>query len=82
MTSENHRNSSHPDLNMLVVHAFGYGFKISGYTRRDYLEVGKRLFEEGIDKAYLKSKKHFNQNYRSSGHFLGYIAGERVKQSG
>jgi len=63
----------HPDLNMLVVQAFGYGYKISEGKRADYLELGKKLFERGAEDAYLGDRKHFNQNYRSSGHFLSYI---------
>ncbi|MBU0477477.1 glycoside hydrolase family 127 protein [bacterium] len=64
---------AHPDLNLLIVHAFGYGYKISGYTRKDYLDAGKRIFRRGIKSAFLGSRKHFNQNFRSSGHFLAYI---------
>ncbi|MBU1062539.1 MAG: glycoside hydrolase family 127 protein [Candidatus Omnitrophica bacterium] len=64
---------AHPDLNLLIVHAFGYGYKISGYTRKDYLDAGKRMFRRGVKSAFLGSRKHFNQNFRSSGHFLAYI---------
>jgi hypothetical protein len=73
LTCDKHRYGKHPDLNLVIAHAFGYGYKISGYERKDYLKVGKALFEEGINKAYLNDRKHFNQNYRSSGHFLAYI---------
>jgi hypothetical protein len=73
LTCDKHRYGKHPDLNLAIVHAFGYGYKISGYKRKDYLEVGKNIFEEGMNKAYLRDRKHFNQNYRSSGHFLAYI---------
>jgi len=75
-TADKNKGTGHPDLNMLIVHAFGYGYKISGYTRTDYLEMGKKLFERGANNAHLGSRKHFNQNYRSSGHFLGYISRE------
>jgi hypothetical protein len=73
LTCDKCRNEGCPDLNLLIAHAFAYGYKISGYTRKDYLEMGNRIFEEGVNKAYLGSRKHFNQNYRSSGHFLAYI---------
>lgn len=62
------------DLNLLIAHAFGYGWRLSGYTRTDYLEVGRRIFRLGYEQAYLKDRKHFNQNFRSSGKFLAYIA--------
>ncbi|MFA5143012.1 MAG: hypothetical protein WC522_02425 [Candidatus Omnitrophota bacterium] len=77
LTCDASRNEGHPDLNMLTVHAFGYGYKISGYQRKDYLEMGKKLFERGMNDARLSDRKHFNQNYRSSGHFLAYISKER-----
>ncbi len=75
LTSDNYRGEpGHPDLNMLVAHAFGYGYKLSGYTRADYLDLGTRIFQRGIQDAFLGKRKHFNQNFRSSGHFLAYIA--------
>jgi hypothetical protein len=72
-TADANKDEGHPDLNMLIVHAFGYGYKISGYTRTDYLELGKKIFECGANNARLGDRKHFNQNYRSSGHYLSYI---------
>ncbi len=79
LTCDNSRGRGHPDLNLLIAHAFGYGYKISGYTRKEYLELGKKVFEEGVNKAYLGDRKHFNQNYRSSGHFLAYISQQDTK---
>ncbi len=74
LTSENYRNSEGtPDLNLLTVHAFGYGYRLSGYKREDYYKIGMKVFARGVEKAFLRSRKHFNQNYRSSGHFLAYI---------
>lgn len=76
LTAEYYRDEGgRPDLNLLIAHAFGYGYKLSGYTRREYLEVGSRIFRRGVKDAYLKDRKHFNQNYRSSGHFFAYIQG-------
>lgn len=72
-TAEVNKNEGHPDLNLLIVHAFGYGYKISGFSRNNYLETGLRIFKRGVDDANLGNGKHFNQNYRSSGHFLAYI---------
>ncbi|MBI3320802.1 MAG: hypothetical protein HYZ91_00875 [Candidatus Omnitrophica bacterium] len=76
LTSDNARaeGEDHPDLNFLIVHGFGYGYRLSGYARTDYLELGRKLLERGIRDARLSDRKHFNQNYRSSGHFLAYIA--------
>ncbi|OVE73327.1 hypothetical protein BVX93_02020, partial [bacterium B13(2017)] len=74
LTADKYKNSNgEADLNLLIVHAFGYGYIISDKKRKDYLEIGKNLFIKGINKAYLGKRKHFNQNYRSSGHFLAYV---------
>lgn len=73
LTCDKCKGEGHPDLNMLVVQAFGYGYKISDYQRKDYLDMGKKLFKRGMNSARLSDRKHFNQNYRSSGHFLAYI---------
>ena len=62
-----------PDLNLLIVHALGYGYRLSGYKQESYVETGLKVFERGVRDAYLGRRKHFNQNYRSSGHFLAYI---------
>ncbi|VAX37418.1 hypothetical protein MNBD_UNCLBAC01-932 [hydrothermal vent metagenome] len=73
-TADTYLNSSGtPDLNLLVAHAFGYGYKISGYQKKEYLDIGMKVFNRGVKNAYLGTRKHFNQNFRSSGHFLAYI---------
>ncbi|MDP2929130.1 MAG: hypothetical protein Q8O01_03570 [Candidatus Omnitrophota bacterium] len=72
-TADSKRDEGCPDLNLLIAHAFGYGYKISDGARLDYLEFGKKIFEEGVNSAYFGDWKHFNQNYRSSGPFLAYI---------
>jgi uncharacterized protein YyaL (SSP411 family) len=74
MTCDARRDEGHPDLNLLVAHAFGYGYKISGYKREDYYDLGTRIFNYGAENAFLGSRKHFNQNYRSSGRFAAYVA--------
>jgi len=78
LTSEAHRQEAdeHPDLNFLIVHAFGYGYRLSGYARTDYLSIGRRILERGVRDAFLGDRKHFNQNFRSSGHFLAYVTPE------
>lgn len=72
-TADINKSEGHPDLNLLIAHAFGYGYKISGYQNKEYLAIGTRIFEYGINNAHLGKRKHFNQNYRSSSHFLAYI---------
>jgi len=73
-TARKHMNApGAPDLNLLIVHAFGYGYRLSGYQRQDYLETGEKILARGVKDAYLGTRKHFNQNYRSSGHYLAYV---------
>ena len=74
MTADNYaEEDGAPDLTMLIVHGLGYGYRLSGYQRKEYLDVAQRVFDLAVEKAFLKSRKHFNQNYRSSGHYLAYI---------
>ncbi len=80
LTCDARRYEGVPDLNLLVVHAFGYGYMISGGERKDFLNMGNKLFERGVNSAYLGTRKHFNQNYRSSGHFLSYIVPTKEKE--
>ena len=62
-----------PDLNLSVVHAFGYAYKIGGCQDKDDLKTGLALLKKGVSSAYMGNRKHFNQDFRSSGHFLGYV---------
>lgn len=62
-----------PDLNLMVVHAFGYAYRLSGYQNEDYLNLGQKILERGVKQASLNDRKHFNQNYRNSGHYLAYV---------
>lgn len=62
-----------PDLNLSIAHAFGYGYKISGYARTDYRMFGEKVFTHGVNSALLDDRASFNQAYRSSGHFLAYL---------
>jgi len=81
LTADKYRDSDGtPDLDFLIVHAFGYGYKISGYQRQDYLDVGMKVFERGIKDAYVERRKHFSQSHRSSAHFLAYIKGGLSRQ--
>jgi hypothetical protein len=70
----NRGSDGEPDLNLLVAHAFAYGYRLSGFQDQRYLDAGTKLFRKGVSSAYLSRRKHFAQNYRSSGHFLGYLS--------
>ncbi len=53
-----------PDLNLLVAPIYAWVYAQSGELK--YREVADKLFITGVEEAYLKPGKHFNQNYRLS----------------
>ena len=63
-----------PDLNLLIVAGYGFAYWATGDER--HRTRGYEVFDEGVAEAYLGARKQFNQNYRSSGWFLGYLARE------
>ncbi len=66
--------SGAPDLDNLISHAFGYGYKITGRT--DYLTVGKNIFNTSVANGVTASHKHYDQQFRSSGRFVAYVTGD------
>ncbi|MGE5486715.1 MAG: Ig-like domain-containing protein [bacterium] len=60
-----------PDLDNMISHAFGYGYKLTGNP--EYLKVGTDIFNTSVKYGVTSSHKHYNQQFRSSGHFVGYI---------
>jgi hypothetical protein len=62
-----------PDLNMLIVHGFGWMYKRTGNSV--YRTRGDVVFNEGVARAYFGStyaqaEKHYNEQYRSSYQYL------------
>lgn len=62
-----------PDLDNVVAHAFGYAYRLSGFTNQNYLNLGTAVFNTAVAEGYAGTHKHFNQQFRSSGHFVAYI---------
>jgi hypothetical protein len=62
-----------PDLDNLISHAFGYAYRLTGLS--DYRKVGTDIFNTAVTNAFSGSHKHYNQQFRSSGHFVAYITG-------
>ena len=62
-----------PDIDNLISHAYGYAYKLTGDTT--YRQLGTNIFNTSVANGYAGSHKHFNQQFRSSGHFVAYIAG-------
>jgi hypothetical protein len=61
-----------PDLDNLIAHAFGYAYRLTGST--SYRTLGTALFNTAVRSGTTYSHKHFNQQFRSSGHFPAYIS--------
>ena len=59
-----------PDLNLLIVNGFGWYGRVTG--RREYLDHGDIIFQSGVQQAYLKGRKQFNENYAHSFRYLSY----------
>lgn len=62
-----------PDLDNMISHAFGYGYKLTG--SQDYLKIGTDIFNTSVKYGVTASHKHYDQQFRSSGHFVAYVAG-------
>ncbi len=61
-----------PDLNLLIAHGFAFLYWADGKKPTD-LQRAQSVFQEGVKNAYLKARKQYNQNYRSSGATLYYL---------
>jgi len=68
-----HRDVYPTHLNLLVAHAFGYGYRISGEEK--YLEVGLRALRRAVGEMVEPSRygKEFAQALRSTPQFVGHL---------
>lgn len=62
-----------PDIDLLIVHLYGYAYRLSNYTNNNYLQLGQNVFNYATSNGYAGGHKQFNQHFRSSGHFPAYI---------
>lgn len=62
-----------PDLDNLIAHAYGYAYKLTGNA--EYRTLGTAIFNTSVSDGSAASAKHYDQQFRSSGHFPAYIAG-------
>ena len=60
-----------PDLSNHVSHAFAYGYKITG--NMEYKDVAIDLLNNGMDYGWIGDSKHYNQQFRCSGHTVAYL---------
>jgi hypothetical protein len=61
-----------PDLDNMISHAYGYAYRLTGNLT--YRTFGTSLFNTAVQSGYTGSPKHFNQQFRSSGHFPAYVS--------
>ena len=69
-------NSPEPDIDLLIVHLYGYAYRLSNFTNQNYLNLGRTVFNYSVSNGYAGSHKQYNQHFRSSGHFPAYIKPE------
>jgi hypothetical protein len=61
-----------PDLDNLISHAFGYAYRLTGDDT--YRTLAIDLFNTSVESGYSWSHKHYNQQFRSSGHLPAYVS--------
>lgn len=59
------------DLDLLIAHGFAFAAHHTGEQR--YADRATEIWNNGVANAYLGTRKHYNQNYRSSGQALWYL---------
>jgi hypothetical protein len=60
------------DLDNLIAHAYGYAYVLTG--NETYKTRGTTLFNTSVADGYTGSHKHYDQQFRVSGHFPPYIS--------
>src|SRR5690606_23742185 len=66
-------NTPVPDIDNLITHLYGYAYRLTNFTNQNYLNLGRTVFNYSVNTGSTTSHKHFNQEFRSSGHFPAYI---------
>ena len=61
-----------PDLDNLISHAYGYAYRLTG--DESYRTLGTTLFNTAVRSGVTGSAKHYDQQFRSSGYFPGYLS--------
>jgi len=68
------RTDGLPDLDNMISHAFAYGYSLTGSNQ--YKTIATNLINTAVDHGWAGSEKHFNQQFRSSGHAIAYLSTE------
>lgn len=64
---------ANPDIDNLLSPLLGYAYRLSNYTNQDLYTLGLAVFNYSTSEGVTSDPKHFNQQFRTSGNFLGYI---------
>ena len=65
-----------PDLDNMISHAFAYGYTLTDNTA--YKDVAIDIFNTCVNYAYTGTAKHYNQQFRASGHTVAYLTDDVV----
>ena len=60
-----------PDVDNHISHAFAYGYRLTGNI--DYKNIALALFNTCVDDGWTGTTKHYNQQFRASGHAVAYL---------
>jgi len=70
------RSDGVPDVDNHISHAFAYGYRLTGDT--DYRNIALAVFNTCVDYGWTGTTKHYNQQFRVSGHTVAYLSGNVV----
>ena len=68
------RTDGVPDLDNLLSHAYAYGYTLTGSN--EYKNIALDLINTAVDNGWAGTEKHYNQQFRSSGHAVAYLSSE------
>ncbi|HYO81335.1 MAG TPA: hypothetical protein VES20_08050, partial [Bryobacteraceae bacterium] len=75
----NHRDGT-PDFDNLIAHAFGYAYHLTGDAALK--DFGTAIFNTSVADGLTGTHKEYDQQFRSSGHFVAYVTGTETPPSG
>jgi hypothetical protein len=65
-----------PDVDNHISHAFAYGYRLTGDT--DYKNIALAVFNTCVENGWTGTTKHYNQQFRASGHTVAYLSDSLV----
>ena len=65
-----------PDTDGHISHAFAFGFVMTGNTA--YRDIALDIIDTNVTYGYVGTTKHYNQQFRASGHAVAYLMDDVV----